>query len=477
FAACVKLISYHTYQSTEVANKVSNQITAGKVPSELKTFLENASIPENCMLGVQDPHLATEISNQLNVKTVQLPEADLVLRGIRQHLVKLSSDFVSADQISKSQLALSHGYSKEQLSGNNISDNSTHNLKLNSMIIQGSSMFQQIDKDANLFYMRLREWYGYHFPELSSTIMDPVAYCVCVRIIGLRENLKKEKVKEKLLAALNNDSSKLEEICYKAEHSIGSNFSDPDLDMLQSLAAQLNTIQQNKLSLKNYISKNLNELAPNMTYLLGENVASQFIAKSGGLDKIASLPASTIQLLGAEKALFKAIKTRGKTPKYGYIFNCPTVSKTSQKLRGKVARILANKTALLSRIDLFKKTNEPVYGRSLRKLVETRITEFENGVKKSADQFFEENRKCLQDADAEAQAIISASKAENMIVEDKNEQADNETIDETTKKLKKKSKKKKLVDHTLELLEEKSVKKTKEKKKDKKVKKAKNKVA
>jgi nucleolar protein 56 len=111
----------------------------------------------------------------------------------------------------------------------------------------------------------------------------------------------------------------------------------------------------------------MNAVAPNLTALIGEMVGSKLISHSGSLINLAKYPASTIQILGAEKALFRALKTRGKTPKYGLIFNSTFIGRAGQKNKGRISRYLANKCAIAARIDSFSEVQQTTaFGDKLR---------------------------------------------------------------------------------------------------------------
>jgi RNA processing factor Prp31 len=118
----------------------------------------------------------------------------------------------------------------------------------------------------------------------------------------------------------------------------------------------------------------MSAVAPNLTALIGEMVGSKLIAHSGSLTNLAKYPASTIQILGAEKALFRALKTRGKTPKYGLIFNSTFIGRAGQKNKGRISRYLANKCAIAARIDSFsEKSSTSAFGDKLRNQMEERL--------------------------------------------------------------------------------------------------------
>lgn len=125
----------------------------------------------------------------------------------------------------------------------------------------------------------------------------------------------------------------------------------------------------------------MNTVAPNLSALIGEIVGSKLIAKAGSLTNLSKCAASTIQILGAEKALFRALKTKGKTPKYGLIFNSTFIGRAGLKNKGKISRYLANKAAIAARVDNFSEAPTAKFGESLRDQVEERLKFVSNGTK------------------------------------------------------------------------------------------------
>merc|ERR1711957_875178 len=125
----------------------------------------------------------------------------------------------------------------------------------------------------------------------------------------------------------------------------------------------------------------MNAVAPNLSALVGDTVGSKLISHAGGLTNLCKYPASTIQLLGAEKALFRALKTKGKTPKYGLIFNSTFIGRAQQKNKGRISRYLANKCAIASRVDCFSDAPTSKFGESLKEQMEERLKFLGSGVK------------------------------------------------------------------------------------------------
>merc|ERR1719183_697522 len=134
-------------------------------------------------------------------------------------------------------------------------------------------------------------------------------------------------------------------------------------------------------SLTEYLKQRMNAVAPNLAALIGETVGSKLISHAGGLTNLSKYPASTIQILGAEKALFRALKTKGKTPKYGLIFNSTFIGRANQKNKGRISRYLANKCAIASRVDCFSDAPTSKFGEVLKDQMEERLNFLAKGTK------------------------------------------------------------------------------------------------
>merc|ERR1711935_792797 len=126
-------------------------------------------------------------------------------------------------------------------------------------------------------------------------------------------------------------------------------------------------------NLSNYLTEKMSVVAPNLSALIGDTVAARLISHAGSLINLAKYPASTVQILGAEKALFRALKTKGNTPKYGLIFHSTFIGRAQQKNKGRISRYLANKCSIASRIDCFSEEATTVFGEKLRDQVEERL--------------------------------------------------------------------------------------------------------
>jgi nucleolar protein 58 len=221
--------------------------------------------------------------------------------------------------------------------------------------------------------MRVREWYGWHFPEMSKVIADNIQYAKVVRKMGYRKDALKSDLSDIISEENENDVKEA------AQTSMGTEISSEDLDNIKYLCEQVINISEYRTSLWEYLKNRMATIAPNLTTMVGELVGARLIAHAGSLMSLAKHPASTVQILGAEKALFRALKTKHDTPKYGLIYHASLVGQAAPKLKGKISRVLAAKTALAIRVDALGEASEPSIAIEARAKVEKRLEELEGG--------------------------------------------------------------------------------------------------
>ncbi|MEM0283427.1 MAG: C/D box methylation guide ribonucleoprotein complex aNOP56 subunit [Sulfolobales archaeon] len=235
------------------------------------------------------------------------------------------------------------------------------------LAIQSIRAVDDIDKTLNLFSARLREWYSIHFPELDELVEDHIQYARIVYEIGSRDNMTVEKLK-----SIGVSESLARKIISASEKSMGSDISEADLDSMRSLARIMLELNRIRSDLTNYLSSVMREVAPNVTALVGPTLGARLLSLAGSLEELAKSPASTIQVLGAEKALFRALRTGGKPPKHGILFQHPEIHRAPRWQRGKIARALATKLAIAARVDYY---SGRYIGDKLREALEQRIEE------------------------------------------------------------------------------------------------------
>lgn len=217
--------------------------------------------------------------------------------------------------------------------------------KIDTMIVQAIALLDDLDKELNTYAMRVKEWYGWHFPELAKILNDNIAYARLVLKMGMRSNWESsdlaEILPEEIEGAVKN----------AADRSMGTEISQEDLENIQALAEQVVGFAEYRQQLASYLTSRMNAIAPNLTALVGELVGARLIAHAGSLTNLSKSPASTLQILGAEKALFRALKTKHDTPKYGLIYHASLIGQATGKNKGKMARVLAAKASLGLRVD------------------------------------------------------------------------------------------------------------------------------
>jgi len=216
------------------------------------------------------------------------------------------------------------------------------------MVAQAILSIDELDKTANLFMGRIREWYGLHFPELDRMLEKHEAYARLVFSLGNKSDFTAESLEKEGLPA-----SKAVQIANAAENSMGSELTDNDIKQVQALCKQTLELYSLRQNLQNYADSTVEEVAPNIQALVGSLLAARLIALAGGLNNLAKMPASTIQVLGAEKALFRALKTGTRPPKHGIIFQDALIHDAKRWQRGKMSRALAGKLAIAARTDAF----------------------------------------------------------------------------------------------------------------------------
>lgn len=236
-------------------------------------------------------------------------------------------------------------------------------------------MLDDLDKESNTYIMRCKESYGWHFPELAKTVTDNHMYIALVQLIGVRDNALTMDLSGVLPEEL------IEPVMDIARTSCGNALTDDDVEMVQKQCAMITQISASRARLYEYLKQRMVAVAPNMTAIVGEILGARLIAHAGTLMNLSKHPSSTVQILGAEKALFRAIKAKHNTPKYGLLYHASLVGQASAKNKGKMSRIIANKTALAARVDALGEADETTaeLGASLRAFVEKTLAMLESG--------------------------------------------------------------------------------------------------
>jgi len=212
-------------------------------------------------------------------------------------------------------------------------------------IIQAINTLDDMDRIINAISSRLREWYGLHFPELDNIIDSINGYSQIV-LAGKRDKLSKKTFED-----AGFPESKVEMLTLVTEKSRGGDITDANLAIVQTLAKQILELFDLRKQLEEHVESEMRKVAPNLSAVLGTSVGARILARAGSIKNLAIMPASTIQVLGAEKALFRSLKTGSQPPKHGLLFQHTLVHAAPRWQRGKIARAIAGKAAIASRVD------------------------------------------------------------------------------------------------------------------------------
>lgn len=233
-------------------------------------------------------------------------------------------------------------------------------------LVQAIQALDDTDKYLNITATRASEWYGLHFPELTQMVQDNVALCKIISDIGSREAFTAEN-----LSGRGFTDKKVEAIISASDRSKGGSISEGDLGRVKALASLAVQLGGLRGGLNDYVESQMRKVAPNVSQVAGATIGARLMAKAGGLERLAVLPASTIQILGAEKALFRALRTGARPPKHGILFQHQAVHTAPKWQRGKIARTLANKIAIAARVDCYRGSEDASIKTGLDKRLES----------------------------------------------------------------------------------------------------------
>ncbi|XP_062084575.1 probable nucleolar protein 5-2 [Humulus lupulus] len=355
----VELLAFSKYENTSEALESTTLLVDSKPSKGLRKFLRAHCKGET--LAVADSKLGNIIKEKLQVDCVHNNAVMELMRGVRSQLTELIG--VSAEDLAPMSLGLSHSLARYKLKFS--AD------KVDTMIIQAIGLLDDLDKELNTYAMRVREWYGWHFPELAKIVQDNILYAKAVKLMGDRTNAAKLDFSEILPEEVETEMKEASMI------SMGTEVSDLDLINIKELCDQVISLSEYRAQLYDYLKSRMNTIAPNLTALVGELVGARLIAHGGSLINLAKQPGSTVQILGAEKALFRALKTKHATPKYGLIYHASLIGQAAPKLKGKISRSLAAKSALAIRYDALGDGQDNSMGLENRAKLEARLRNLE----------------------------------------------------------------------------------------------------
>ncbi|KAJ8320403.1 hypothetical protein KUTeg_001990 [Tegillarca granosa] len=278
--------------------KAATAAVEGKMSKPLKKLLKKLVVKEaQEELAVSDAKLGNVIKDKFNISCVSNSNIQELMRGIRSQMNSLITGLPE-----KEMAAMSLSRYKLKFSPD----------KVDTMIVQA---------------------------------IYNLAYCKVVKTMGYRTNASTTDFSEILPEEIE------QELKDAAEISMGTEISEEDIINIKYLCDQVIEISEYRAQLYEYVKNRMMAVAPNLTILVGELVGARLIAHAGSLLNLAKHPSSTVQILGAEKALFRALKTKHDTPKYGLIYHASLVGQTNTKFKGKMSRMLAAKSSLAIRVD------------------------------------------------------------------------------------------------------------------------------
>ncbi|UZJ54546.1 hypothetical protein CBS101457_003866 [Exobasidium rhododendri] len=415
FGRMVELVSFSPFKNALDALQNCLDVSEGVLNEHFKSLISHNLAPagkkaKGVTLGVSERGLAGSIVSELGIQCDTGERTLELIRGIRLHGEKLLKGSLTDGDLGKAQLGLGHSYSRSKVKFNvNRSDN---------MIIQAIALLDTLDKDVNTFAMRVREWYGWHFPELVRLVPDNMTYAKLASFIKAKERLSESDLEE-LTEILGDDEVAAKNILDASRASMGTEIGDVDMLNIESFAIRVVELADYRKNMHKYLIEKMHLVAPNLAALVGDVIGARLISHAGSLTNLAKYPASTVQILGAEKALFRALKTKGNTPKYGLIYHASAIARSAPKNKGRMSRFLANKISIASRIDCFSDAPTTKFGEVMHAQVEERLA------------FYETGKPPGKNADAMSKALRSIEEAAGDLMDvDKEKDDEDESEDE-----------------------------------------------
>lgn len=355
----ILIVDSYKFTTNDESFETYKKLDCNELPENLENFINKIFSNKTEILAVRDKKLTDLILTKckINAKFIQDDTFKLIRNNIEKFYDKM--DLLKT-------LNLSHKMSLYKLK--------FCTEKLDFMIIQSINLLLDIDKDINLHCMRIREWYGVHFPELSIIVDNNEMY---VKIVSVLQNKNKINIKN----LQEHADVDWQEIVDLAKNSMGADISENDMSNIVNDCKSIIKNFEYRNNLSSYIKEKMQIVAPNLTNFIGDIIGARLIAKAGSLSNLAKLPGSTVQLIGAEKSLFQALRRQSNTPKYGIIFESSLLGQTPLEYKGKVARSLASKISLCARLDAYNKNQNGEFGNDAKKKILNRIKNLENSIK------------------------------------------------------------------------------------------------
>jgi nucleolar protein 56 len=319
------------------------KIEEGKVIEEILSLIDKLRAKGYTQFVFENKEMARNASEKLNIETTTEASSEAGKR-LRENLEKFALDlgFVEKPEQLRAKV---HNVSIELAKMKVKTTVERRDL----LVAQAVQTVDDLDKSLNVFMSRVREWFGLHYPELDRLLDKHETYARLVVNLGPRENFTADNLeKEGLPKAKSRGIAKV------AAASMGADLGEEDMSQMQDMCRSILELYRVRQSLEKYVDSVMEEIAPNTKAIGGSLLGARLLALAGGLLNMAKMPASTIQVLGAEKALFRSLKTKARPPKHGIIFQHPLIHDAKRWQRGKIARALAGKLSIAARVDAFK---------------------------------------------------------------------------------------------------------------------------
>lgn len=367
----IVLLDKYLYKNPSITCDIINSMnnSNSEFSEEIDMFFKR-NLMNYSTLNILNPELVSVFNKKYQIKTICKLDKDF--ERIRTNPFKWFE--VNKDLYNAALLRVSH---------------KLLNIKVpDFQIIESHRILMELDKSINNRVMRIKEWYSLHFPELA-VITDTVKYLNFILCIGNKFDIINPNKDTKQIAGEDISDS----IVQLAENSMGIEMKDDDLNQIKDVAKDiLKDIEYNNY-LNEFMKEKCNRYYPSLYNLIGESLIGKLLNKTGTLLELSRLPSSTIQILGAEKAFNEAIKNQKNTPKYGIIFESKFISRVEHELKGKVARFLANKISLCSRVDL--EENDGSFGKNCYLKISKLIEKLEAQGKKTLKPIKQQKRKFI----------------------------------------------------------------------------------
>ncbi|MCW3998307.1 MAG: C/D box methylation guide ribonucleoprotein complex aNOP56 subunit [Candidatus Bathyarchaeota archaeon] len=334
----------------------------GNLSSEIKSIVNLMLNNDFDHFSFENIKIAKNIEKNMKVNVEVIKSFDLKDFGARMEQIAIESGFLkNSEELVLWNRSVSMEIAKLRIKG--------ASEKRDLVIAQAIQTLDDLDRTVNLFMSRLREWYGVHFPELDRLVDKHETYARLVMNLGERENFSIANLENELI-----QEERAKKLSKAATNSMGAIMVEEDLSQIQVLSRNILNFYELRKGMEKYINTTMEEIAPNTRTVAGPLLGARLISIAGSLQNLAMRPASTIQVLGAEKALFRSLKTGARPPKHGLIFQHNLLHDAKRWQRGKIARALAGKIAIAVRTDAFK---GKYVGDELKKAVDKRLAEIQ----------------------------------------------------------------------------------------------------